>query len=150
MSETVATKPPARVRMTWAGERRFDAGRPDGPTLRLDSTGETGQSPVDAVLSALAACTAVDVLDILDKRRTPAERLAIDVTGTRRDATPRRIVRIALAYHVDGAGVERTHAERAIELAITKYCSVRDSLAPDIPIEWHLVLNGEAGEPKVA
>lgn len=150
MSDTVATKPPARVQMTWAGERRFDAGRPGGPTLRLDSSGETGQSPVDAVLSALAGCTAVDVLDILEKRRTPAERLVIDVAGTRRDATPRRLVRIELTYHVDGAGVERVHAERAIDLAITKYCSVRDSLAPDIPIEWQLVLNGESGERKAA
>jgi len=140
-----APKPPARVRVAWAGGHRFDAGRPGGPTLRLDGDGVTGQSPVDAVLSALAACSAVDVVDILAKRRTPAERLAVEVTGQRVTTIPRRLRHIRLEFHVDGAGIERAQAERAIDLAITRYCSVRDSLAPDIEIEWTLTLNGEAG-----
>jgi putative redox protein len=41
-----------------------------------------------------------------------------------------------------GADVERAHAERAIELAVTKYCSVRDSLDPNMPVTWALELNG--------
>jgi putative redox protein len=139
-TENPTRKPPARVHVAWAGERRFDAGRPDGPTLRLDGSGETGQSPVDAVLSALAACTAVDVVDILAKRRTPLESLNVAVEGHRVDRIPRRLERVRLAYTLAGAGVERTHAERAVELAITKYCSVRDSLDPAIPITWEIRL----------
>ena len=142
---TATTKPPSRVDVAWAGGQRFDAGRPGGPTLRLDGRGETGQSPVDAVLSALASCTAIDVVEILAKRRTPVERLTMEVTGDRADGVPRRLTHVLLAYRIDGAGVERIHAERAIELAITKYCSVRDSLARDIVIEWSLALNGEEG-----
>jgi putative redox protein len=135
----------------WAGEHRFDAGRPGGPTLRLDASGETGQSPVDAVLSALAACTAVDVVDILAKRRTPLDGLEVSVEGQRRaDAVPRRLTSVLLQYTLDGAGVERSHAERAVELAITKYCSVRDSLAPDIAVEYAVTVNGEAGERRPA
>jgi putative redox protein len=139
---------PARVHVAWAGDRRFDAGRPGGPTLRLDGSGETGQSPVDAVLSALAACTGVDVVDILAKRRTPVASLDIAVTGQRFSGTPGRLTRVRLEYTVAGEGIERTHAERAIDLAITKYCSVRDSLSHDIGIEWTLSLNGEAGEAR--
>jgi len=71
MTNSPSTKPPARVEVTWAGERRFDAGRPGGPTARIDGNAETGQTPVDALVSALAACTMVDVVDILAKRRTP-------------------------------------------------------------------------------
>jgi putative redox protein len=97
---------------------------------------------VDAVLSALAACTAVDVVDILAKRRTPVEALAVDAEGERFAGTPGRLVRIQLTYRLRGAGVERAHAERAIELAVTKYCSVRDSLDPQIPIAWTLELDG--------
>ncbi len=138
-------KPPARVHVEWAGAHRFDAGRPGGATLRLDSSGETGQSPVDAVLSALAACTAVDVVDILEKRRTPLDALAIDVVGRRVTTVPRRFEHIRLAYTLSGPGVERVHAERAVELAITKYCSVRDSLSRDIAIEYEVTVNGEAG-----
>jgi putative redox protein len=140
-----AERAPARVQVAWAGDRRFDAGRPGGPTLRLDGSGETGQSPVDAVLSALAACTGVDVVDILAKRRTPVESLEIAVTGQRFAGTPGRLTHVTLEYTLSGEGIERGHAERAIELAITKYCSVRDSLSPEIGIEWTLTVNGEAG-----
>ena len=140
-----APKHPSRVHVEWAGEHRFDVGRPGGPTVRLDGHAVAGPSPVDALLCALAACTAVDVVDILAKRRTPVERLGINVTATRVTTIPRRLEHVLLEYDVAGAGIERTHAERAVELAITKYCSVRDSLAPDIEIEWTVVLNGEPG-----
>ena len=140
-------KPPSRVQVEWQGGRRFDAGRPGGPTLRLDGTGETGQSPVDAVLSGLAACVSIDVVEILAKRRTPVERLDITVVGERADGTPRRLVAIELSFALDGAGIDREQAVRAIDLSINKYCSVRDSLARDITIAWTLVLNGEPGAP---
>ena len=136
---------PSRVVVSWRGEERFDAGRPGGPLLRLDGNAETGQSPVDGVLSALAACVSIDVVSILAKRRTPVESLEVDVVGERADGTPRRIVAVTMEFHVAGAGIERVHAERAIELALTKYCSVRDSLAKDIGIRWSLTLNGETG-----
>ena len=143
---TESPKPPNRVHVTWAGEQQFDGGRPGGPTHRMDGRGQSGQSPVDAVLSGLAGCTGIDVVDILAKRRTPVERLAIDVDGHRANGTPRRLVRIVLDYHIDGAGIERIHAERAVELAVTKYCSVRDSLDRGIPIEYAVTLNGERGD----
>lgn len=138
-------KPPATIHLTWNGDRRFDSGRPGGPTIRLDGDGVTGQSPVDAVMSALAACTAVDVVDILAKRRTPLAALTIDAVGIRAETVPRRIVAAELTYHLTGEGVDRSHAERAVELAITKYCSVRESLDPALPIHYRVVLNGESG-----
>jgi putative redox protein len=135
----------AQIRATWVGARRFDAGRPDGPVLRLDGSGETGQSPVDGVLSALAVCTGIDVVEILAKRRTPVTTLTVDVAAERADATPRRITRLAVHFDIAGPGIERVHAERAIDLALTKYCSVRASLDPAIPLAFSLTLNGDSG-----
>lgn len=140
-----ASKPPARVAVTWAGHHHaFDAGRPGGPTVRIDGSARSGPSPVDTLLSALAACTAVDVVDILAKRRTPLEALTINVEAERFQSTPGRLTRVQLVFRMRGAGVERVHAERAVELAVTKYCSVRDSLDPAIPVEWRVELEGEA------
>ena len=48
---------------------------------------------------------------------------------------------IAIIYRIAGEGIDRESAEMAIELALNKYCSVRDSLDPNIQIEWTLVLN---------
>ncbi len=131
------------LHVAWQGEHRFDAGRPGGPAVRIDASAKTGPSPVDYLLGALASCTAVDVVDILEKRRTPAATLTVDVKAARADATPKRLIGVQLTYTITGEGIDRPNAERAIELSVTKYCSVRDSLDPNLPVRWHLVLNGE-------
>lgn len=139
----IVGKPPATVSVTWTGDHRFEGVRQSGgPSITMDSTGHAGPSPVDTLLCALGGCTGVDVVDILTKRRTPMTTLTVDVQGERFAGTPSRITRIHLVYHITGADVERVHAERAIELAVTKYCSVRDSLDPNMPITWALELNG--------
>jgi putative redox protein len=140
-------RPPNQVVLNWAGEHRFDAGRKTGgPTIRIDADAQTGPGPVDALLIALGSCTAVDVVDILAKRRTPVESMSVEVIGDRHEGgfAPRRLEHARIVYRIRGAGIERVHAERAIELAVTKYCSVRDSLDPKIPVEWALELNGDA------
>lgn len=145
--KAAAPHAPNVVHVAWNGERRFDAGRPGGPTLRLDGNGKTGQSPVDAVLSGLASCVSIDVVEILAKRRTPVSRMEITVSGERAETTPRRLVGVNLDFALDGEGIEREQAERAIDLGLNKYCSVRDSLATDIEFTWSLTLNGEPGAP---
>jgi putative redox protein len=130
-----ATKP-SRIHVEWVGGHRFEAGRPNGATARIDGEGETGQSPPEALLSALATCVSYDVIDILAKQRTPISSLEIDVVGERVDTIPRRYKHITLNFRIRGTGIEKAQALRAIELSATKYCSVRDSLRPDINIDW--------------
>ncbi len=102
-----------------------------------------GPSPVDGLLASLAACVSVDVVDILAKRRTPVRSLSVDAVGRRVDTIPRRLEHVTLKFAIAGKGIERVHAERAVELAVTKYCSVRDSLRSDVPVEWTVSLEGE-------
>jgi putative redox protein len=142
-----AAGPVNKIRAVWKGAQRFDTGREGGPVARLDGTSETGQSPVDALLSALAACSGTDVVEILAKRRTPAEQCVIDVAATRRAATPRRVLRFDIEYRIDGDGIDRQYAERAISLAIEKYCTVAATLKSDVVVETTLTINGEAGAP---
>lgn len=131
---------PATVTVLWDGEQRFDAGRAGGATIRLDGTGGTGPSPVDGLLASLAACAGIDVAEILAKRRTPATSLRVEVVGERVTTTPKRLKHVTLNFHIAGDGIDRANAERAIDLAVNKYCSVRDSLRPDVPVEWTLEL----------
>jgi len=138
-----AMKPPSRVHVAWHGDHRFDAGRVGGgATSRIDASGKTGPGPVDMLLSALASCTAIDIIDILAKRKTPVSALTVDVVGERANGIPARVIRIQLLYKIVG-DIERVHVERAIDLSVTKYCSVRDSLDPNLPVEWILELNGQ-------
>ncbi len=128
------------IGVQWKGERLFDAGRAGAPTIRIDGDSNDGPSPPETLLSALATCTAVDVVDILKKRRTPPTTLDIDVIAERKDGTPRRVTKVHLGYRIVGTGIDRAQAERAIELAVTKYCTVRDSMDPDMPVTWSLDL----------
>ena len=138
-------RPTITVRATWEGEHRFDTGRPDGPVARFDGSAKTGQNPVDALVSALATCVGIDVVDILGKRRTPPSRLVIDAHAERRAEHPRRVERVTMHFVVDGDGIEIGHTERAIALALEKYCSVAATLATDVQVETRAVVNGVAG-----
>lgn len=126
----------------WRDDEAFEFGRPGGVTVRLDGHGKSGPGPVDALLGALASCASIDVVQILEKRRTPLAALEVEVHGDRADAIPARLVGIRMLFRMEGDGIERAHAERAVELAVNKYCSVRDSIDPAIPIELTLELNG--------
>ncbi len=138
----MSNKPPSVVSLRWVGDHAFEGGRPGGHQIILDGDAKRGPSPVDTLLLALAACTGYDIVDIFAKRRTPIEALAIDVQGERFDGVPARVTRIVMSYTFTGAGIEQAHAERAVELAVTKYCSVRDSIDPQLPIETVVRVNG--------
>lgn len=144
LQEAAAKGKPSQVQLKWVSEHKFDVGRPGRPTARFDGDGVTGPSPVDGLLASLASCTAVDVVDILAKRRTPVESLEIDVVAKRVDTIPRRLEHVTMTYRIGGAGIELVAAERAVELAVTKYCSVRDSLRSDVPVEWTVELASES------
>ncbi|MEO5590844.1 MAG: OsmC family protein [Gemmatimonadaceae bacterium] len=142
---------PSIVNVKWTGNREFDAGREGRPTIHIDGDGNAGPTPPDSLLIALATCVSVDVVDILAKRRTPVEAYNVEIRGERVDTIPRRFRHITLNISIAGAGIERAPAEHAIDLAVNKYCSVRDSLTPDIPVVWNLSLNEPAvqNEPAV-
>jgi len=135
-----------RSEATWRGERLFEAG-PAGRTHQIDANAKVAPGPVETLLSALATCSAVDIIDIIAKRKTPVERMSVLIAAERRPESPRRVMHIDIEYRIDGAGIEREHAERAIQLSYERYCSVAASLAPDIIAETRLTLNGEAGQP---
>jgi putative redox protein len=132
---------PSRVLVDWKKDRIFEAGREGRPSVTLDGDGFQGPTPPEALLASLASCVSVDVVDILAKRRTPVEKYSVEALGERVDSIPRRFKHITLNVSIVGKGIERGPAEHAIDLAVMKYCSVRDSLAPDIPVVWNLSLN---------
>jgi putative redox protein len=135
-----------KIAVNWKSDRVFEAGREGRPSILIDGDGNASISPPDALLAALGSCISVDVVDILAKRRTPVEKYSVEVIGERVDTTPRRFRHITLNISITGAGIERKHADRAIDLAVNKYCSVRDTLDLNMPVVWNLELNGSTGD----
>jgi len=137
---TPVKRPPQVVITTWRGDQEFDSAKPGVPGIHIDSHGKKGPGPVEVLLAAMASCAATDVVEILAKRRTPVATLEVETIGTRAESVPRRLVHALMKFRITGEGIERIHAERAIELAIHKYCSVEASLDPNLPVEWELEL----------
>lgn len=108
--------------------------------MRIDGDSKSAPSPFDTLLAAIATCAATDVVSILAKQRTPVKALRVAVEAQRVEATPRRLAAAVLHFSLTAPGATQAKAERAVELAVTKYCSVRSSLLAEIPVTWTVLL----------
>ena len=135
-------RPDLRVGLVWKHDLVFDVGPAGRVPYTLDGDSKAGHSPPETLLDSLAACVTVDVVLILQKMRMPAVSVACDITAERRAESPRSIMKVHLHYRIAGDGIVEERAMRAIELSVTKHCTVRDSLDPEIPVTWSLELSG--------
>jgi putative redox protein len=95
---------------------------------------------VQQLLVAVAACSGADVVSMLQKMRVELDSLSVRVSGLRREDYPRRYVSIHLIWEIVGKGVDEAKARKAIDLSLEKYCSVTQSLNPDIRITYDVQL----------
>lgn len=133
--------PELTLELVWDGDFRFEASGRGGAKVVVDGDSAAGPSPMEALLAALGSCAATDVVDILRKGRQELHGLAIRLVGERREEIPRSFTRIRAEVRIAGP-VERAKAERAVKLAFEKYCSVKASLDPAIPVEVDVRLEG--------
>jgi len=141
MPQAPETKAHAPIEIEWVRGVEFEAGRGGGPKVHIDGDGAAAPSPFDAFLAALASCAATDVVTILRKQRTPVRALKVRVAAQRVESTPRRLASAVLQFSIDAPGTTRPKADRAVELSVTKYCSVRSSLIADAAVTWTIELN---------
>jgi len=85
---------------------------------------EAASFPKELVLMALAGCTSADVIPILKKKKTPVLGYECNVKGIEREEHPKIFTEIHIEYVFYGDGIKTDDVERAIELSVTKYCSV--------------------------
>lgn len=128
------------VAVEWQGGMRFRGGAPGGPTIVLDADAKEGPGPMLGLLIAGAGCAGADVVSMLEKMQVKLRKYLTTVKGIRADDHPMRYRSIHLTITLAGDGLDDSKARRAIDLSITKYCSVLNSLNPDIPITYDLVL----------
>ena len=125
-------KPPVAAELVWSGDLRF--GATSGETaIVTDGGSKAGPSPVQLLAIALAGCMSADIVDILRKGRHPLTAFRATITGTRAPEPPKRLLTAHLRFHVHGE-IPPAAVERAITLSRDKYCSVSQSLRPDIEL----------------
>lgn len=132
--------PTREVSVEWQGEGLLFEGRAgERPPVVVDGDTQRAMSPIELLLLAAGACAGADVVHILAKQRVVLRRLAIALSGTRRETEPRRYLAIHYRFTVAGDGVDDAKVRRAIDLSLEKYCSVVASLAPDMQVTYDVV-----------
>lgn len=114
----------------WEGQGlAFTINGGSGYSVRTDSlAGPTAGSAMELVAMASAACTAADVISILQKKQQKVTAFEVRVVGLRATEHPKVFTEIELEYVVTGYGIDPKAVERAIELSLSKYCSVNKML----------------------
>ncbi len=119
----------------------------NGNVMHIDTApgkGGSGQgtAPMETVLMALAGCSAMDVVAILKKSRQDVQSFSVEVDGERpegRPPTPFKAIHLQFLFTGD---VDAARALRAVELSVTKYCSVARMLESTATITYSCSING--------
>lgn len=136
----------AQIDLTWVAERRFLGVDSTGHSVVLSAPGDIGVKPAETLLIALAACSAYDVVAIIAKRRATLHSLQVRVVADQADRPPRAFTSIHLEFSVRADGISAAQLERAVDLALNTYCTVRASLAPSIAVTFTSHLQGPSEE----
>ena len=123
-------KAPTTLELIWEHDLVFN-GRSGESSMVLDSAGQAGPSPVQALALALAGCMGMDVVHVLRKGRLDLHGLKISLTADRAQEDPHRITAVTIDFTVTG-NVAKEQVQRAIDLSHKKYCSVWHSMRQDI------------------
>jgi|SRR5690554_1121974 len=116
----------------------FTAQNESGLSLEIDGSPEIGGEnkgfrPMELMLSGMASCSTIDLLLILKKQKQLVSDIRIETSGERSSSPAKEFTNVHLHYILTGE-ISSDKLERAINLAITKYCSAILSLHPDIKV----------------
>lgn len=116
-----------RSRLTWAGDRTFNAVTEDGHAVTLGNahgdTAKPGPSAMELVLIGAGGCSAYDIVSILEKSRSDIDDVIVELEATRADEPPKVFTHIHMHFIVKGRDLREDRVKRAIELSVEKYCS---------------------------
>lgn len=136
---------PGNVLVKWTGARQFigtDSGKHSIVISSHDEANNTGMKPSELLLLALGSCSGYDVVSILEKKRITLQRLEIEIRSWQEPDPPWTFREIQLTYHLAGEGLNPKAVEQAIELSLTKYCSVASTLSGRAKIDYEYVIDG--------
>jgi putative redox protein len=130
-----------KVSAQWTGEGLNFV----GTTWRGQQIEMGGQhiSPTDMLLLGLAGCTGMDVASILQKKRQAITAVEVHVTGHRPEEYPKPYQLVEMAYVVRGDNITPRDVERAIELSVTKYCIVSQTLQYPVELKTSFTIEAQ-------
>jgi len=137
----------AQTVINFEGGMTFVGRGASGHDVRMDAADAVGGSdsaarPVEVLLSSLGGCTGMDVISILRKMKTEPRELTIEIHDERAPDYPKVITAIHLIYRVAG-DVPEENLAKAIELSLTKYCPIVNTLSGVADVGYEYVVTSD-------
>ncbi|HYG37096.1 MAG TPA: OsmC family protein [Cytophagales bacterium] len=111
----------------------FEAINEQGSKIQMDASPEIGGQnlgfrPMQLLLAGLGGCSSIDVVNILKKQKQDIKDVRVTVDGEReKDVIPSLFTDIHVHFHLSGK-LDEEKVKKAIDLSVTKYCSVLKTL----------------------
>jgi len=125
------------VTVTWVEKGQYVGTDSNKHSIVMSAQNEenkTGSKPSDLLLVALGGCAGVDLIEILTKQRQKVAGLQMLVSGEQNADPPWAYNKIHIEVVVCGKALSAPGVERAIDLAVNKYCSVAATIRASAPI----------------
>jgi len=121
--------------------KRFVGVTPDGMQVMIDGEAEakTGMNPMELLLNAVGACAAFDVVEMIRKRRLDLIEYRVELEGDRAEGVPSFYTDVRTRHVINAPGLKQEMAERFVDLATNKYCSVASSMNATMGFEVELL-----------
>jgi putative redox protein len=132
--------PTTTATLTWSRDLIFEGRTARGYELDFDADAQWGCMPTEALLLSLGGCMAIDVVSILKKMRLEIGACRITLTGERNPDPPQFFRAVEMVFHLAGKNLDPRRIDRAIALSRQTYCSVFNSLRPDLDLKIRYVL----------
>lgn len=119
----------------------LEATNENGNSVHLDASPDIGGTnqgmrPMQLLLAGLGSCSAIDLILILKKQKQDLKDLKITVTGEReKDAVPSLFTEAHTHFRLFGK-LDKDKVQKAVALAVEKYCSVAKTLEKTAKITY--------------
>lgn len=125
----------------------FEAKDALGHTVRMDAGAATGGHdqgcrPMQLLLMGLGGCSGIDIVSILKKQKQRIEDFTIQIDGDREPGKEPSLWASATIRFLLKGEIDPGKAQRAVELSMTKYCSVAETLRKSgTQLTWSVTVN---------
>jgi putative redox protein len=114
-----------------------------------DSIGGEGKGarPMQLLLMGLGGCSSMDVISILNKQKVVLTNYDVNIDAERdAENTPSLFTKIKVQFIFEGELSESDikKIQRAVDLSMTKYCSVTKIMEKSAEISYSSIVNGNS------
>ena len=120
----------------------FEFTNSQGHSILMDSSAEMegksrGMTPMQVLLGSLMGCMSIDIILVLKKQKCSPNQYKVRAVTRKKEGVPSPYEQIHFEITID-KDIDIKRINRAVDLSLEKYCSVRSCLKDEIEISYEI------------